>query len=209
MSLCLSAVTMTIILTFCSHTILQKSAMVLCIGAWVQMKSLSDPPPFITDTHTHTQSVTGAGRWRDRQAVQQEQLDTELLQAQNLRWCSRCVGWRFEPTASRDSGHLQPDVVRKWKADTLKSHVATHTHTHAHTHTHTHSCCNLFKCDGRCAHRAVCRGICSSLCWPPCLPPWSGGLCQLHLAPFEGAKDILSTHDMTHTAFLTNQKKSK
>ena len=86
-------------------------------------------------THTHTQSVTGAGRWRDRQAVQQEQLDTELLQAQNLRWCSRCVGWRFEPTASRDSGHLQPDVVRKWKADTLKSHVATHTHAHTHTHT--------------------------------------------------------------------------
>lgn len=45
MSLCLRAVTMTIIRTFCSHTILQKSAMVLCKGPWVQMKSLSDPPP--------------------------------------------------------------------------------------------------------------------------------------------------------------------
>lgn len=41
----LRAVNMRIILTFCSQTILQKSAKVLDIGPWVQMKSLSVPPP--------------------------------------------------------------------------------------------------------------------------------------------------------------------
>lgn len=43
---------MTIILTFCSHTILQKSAMVLCKGPCVQMKSLSDDPPW-RQMHSH------------------------------------------------------------------------------------------------------------------------------------------------------------
>ncbi|KAK6307719.1 hypothetical protein J4Q44_G00209900 [Coregonus suidteri] len=39
------AVTMMMILTFCSHTILQKSAMVLRKGPWVQMMSGSVQPP--------------------------------------------------------------------------------------------------------------------------------------------------------------------
>ena len=48
---------MTIILTFCSQTILQKSAMVLRNGPWVQMKSLSELPPCTQFNQSINQSM--------------------------------------------------------------------------------------------------------------------------------------------------------
>jgi hypothetical protein len=95
MSFCFRGVTMKMILTCCSHTILQKSAMVLRKGPWLQIKSGSVQPP-------EKQTADLMNGYMDRQSTYRDitSVDIASLYSGNLK----------------SQGLLLINVIRKWEA---------------------------------------------------------------------------------------------